>query len=84
VHYLSAAPRILKYADYFTCIIQTYGLIATQKTLDCRKPNEEFHCKVLSFVKSNLSCSHHQIDKVDEDTQRELLTAMSFCSKRKS
>jgi hypothetical protein len=60
-----------------------YGLIATQKTLDCQKPNEEFYCKVLSFVKSNLPCPSHQIDKADEDTQRELPTAMSFCSKRK-
>jgi len=60
-----------------------YGLIATQKTLDCQKPNEELYCKVLSFVKSNLPCSPHQIDKVDEDKHRELPTAMSFCSKRK-
>jgi hypothetical protein len=59
-----------------------YGLIATQKTMDYRKPNEEYYCKVLSFVKSNLPCSPHQIDKVDEDTQRELPTALSFSSKR--
>jgi len=48
-----------------------YGLIATQKTVDCWKPNEEFYCKVLSFVKSNLPCSPHHIDKLDEDTQRD-------------
>jgi hypothetical protein len=73
----------LKYADYFTCIIEMYGLIATQKTLDCQKLNEELYCKVLSFVKSNLPCSLQKIDKADEDTHRELPTATSFCSKRK-
>jgi len=59
-----------------------YGLIATQKTMDCQKPNEEFYCKLLCFVKSNLPCSPHQIDKFDEDTERELPNALSFCSKR--
>jgi hypothetical protein len=49
-----------------------YGLSATQKTMDCQKPNDEFYCKVLSFVKSNLPCSQHHMDKVDEETQREL------------